>query len=57
MYIYIVEPNSPILIQYDRSSGMLVESMAAKAGALHGLYQDATPFTYVDLQDDIVKLR
>ena len=26
--------------------GMLVESMAGKAGALHGLAQDATPFTY-----------
>jgi DNA-directed RNA polymerase I subunit RPA2 len=27
--------------------GMLVESMAGKAGAMHGLAQDATPFTYV----------
>ena len=27
--------------------GMLVESMAGKAGALHGLAQDATPFEYV----------
>jgi len=26
--------------------GMLVESMAGKAGALHGLCQDATPFKY-----------
>jgi DNA-directed RNA polymerase I subunit RPA2 len=26
--------------------GMLVESMAGKAGALHGHYQDATPFTF-----------
>ena len=25
--------------------GMLVESMAGKAGAMHGLAQDATPFT------------
>lgn len=28
--------------------GMLVESMAGKAGAMHGLAQDATPFKYVD---------
>ena len=27
--------------------GMLVESMAGKAGAMHGLAQDATPFQYV----------
>jgi DNA-directed RNA polymerase I subunit RPA2 len=27
--------------------GMLVESMAAKSGALHGIFQDATPFKYV----------
>ncbi len=27
--------------------GMLVESMAGKAGAMHGLAQDATPFTFV----------
>jgi DNA-directed RNA polymerase I subunit RPA2 len=26
--------------------GMLVESMAGKAGALHGHYQDATPFSF-----------
>jgi len=26
--------------------GMLVESMAAKAGALHAVCQDATPFRY-----------
>jgi hypothetical protein len=26
--------------------GMLVESMAGKAGAMHGLAQDATPFKY-----------
>lgn len=25
--------------------GMLVESMAGKAGAMHGIAQDATPFT------------
>jgi len=24
--------------------GMLIESMAGKAGALHGAFQDATPF-------------
>jgi DNA-directed RNA polymerase I subunit RPA2 len=27
--------------------GMLVESMAGKAGAMHGLAQDATPFKCV----------
>lgn len=27
--------------------GMLIESMAGKAGAMHGLAQDATPFTFV----------
>lgn len=26
--------------------GMLIESMAAKSGALHGIYQDSTPFTF-----------
>lgn len=26
--------------------GMLIESMAGKAGAMHGIAQDATPFTY-----------
>lgn len=26
--------------------GMLIESMAGKAGALHGVKQDATPFTF-----------
>jgi DNA-directed RNA polymerase I subunit RPA2 len=26
--------------------GMLVESMAGKAGAIHGIYQDATPFRF-----------
>ncbi len=29
--------------------GMLVESMAGKAAAMHGLAQDATPFTCVEL--------
>ena len=27
--------------------GMLVESMAGKAGALHGFFQEGTPFQYV----------
>jgi len=27
--------------------GMFIESMAGKAGAMHGLAQDATPFQYV----------
>ena len=26
--------------------GMLVESMAGKAGALHGKFQDSTPFRF-----------
>ena len=26
--------------------GMLLESMAGKSGALHGMYQDATPFSF-----------
>jgi DNA-directed RNA polymerase I subunit RPA2 len=30
--------------------GMLVESMAGKAGAMHGLAQDATPFTFVEFK-------
>jgi DNA-directed RNA polymerase I subunit RPA2 len=25
---------------------MLIESMAGKAGSMHGTYQDATPFSY-----------
>lgn len=29
--------------------GMLVESMAGKAGAMHGVAQDATPFKSVDI--------
>jgi DNA-directed RNA polymerase I subunit RPA2 len=27
---------------------MLVESMAGKAGAMHGIFQDATPFQFHD---------
>ena len=30
--------------------GMLVESMAGKAGSMHGLAQDATPFKCVEVQ-------
>jgi DNA-directed RNA polymerase I subunit RPA2 len=33
--------------------GMLVESMAGKAAAMHGLAQDATPFTFVGPTDTI----
>ena len=33
--------------------GMLVESMAGKAGALHGIYQDATPFTFHESGDRV----
>jgi DNA-directed RNA polymerase I subunit RPA2 len=25
---------------------MLIESMAGKSGAMHGIYQDATPFQF-----------
>ena len=31
--------------------GMLVESMAGKSGALHGMYQDATPFSFHESGD------
>ena len=31
--------------------GMLVESMAGKAGALHGIYEDATPFSFHESGD------
>jgi DNA-directed RNA polymerase I subunit RPA2 len=33
--------------------GMLVESMAGKAGALHGIYQDATPFSFHESGDQV----
>jgi DNA-directed RNA polymerase beta subunit len=33
--------------------GMLVESLAGKAGALHGRFQDASPFTYGSEAGDI----
>eukprot|EP00934_Nitzschia_sp_Nitz4_P004474 Nitzschia sp. Nitz4//scaffold35_size145790//31425//35153//NITZ4_003015-RA/size145790-processed-gene-0.227-mRNA-1//-1//CDS//3329549079//4464//frame0 len=33
--------------------GMLVESMAGKSGALHGIYQDATPFSFHENGDQI----
>ncbi|CAL1530216.1 unnamed protein product [Lymnaea stagnalis] len=33
--------------------GMMIESMAGKAGALHGLYLDATPFTFSEDQPAI----
>jgi DNA-directed RNA polymerase I subunit RPA2 len=29
---------------------MMIESMAGKAGALHGQYYDATPFTFSEDQ-------
>lgn len=32
------------------STGMMIESMAGKAAALHGLYLDATPFTFSEDQ-------
>ena len=33
--------------------GMLIESMAGKSGALHGKFQDATPFTFHESGDKI----
>lgn len=33
--------------------GMLVESMAGKSGALHGMFQDATPFSFHESGDKI----
>jgi len=33
--------------------GMLIESMAGKSGALHGMYQDATPFSFHESGDQI----
>ena len=33
--------------------GMLVESMAAKAGALHGVFQDGTPFRFHEKQRSV----
>jgi len=32
---------------------MLIESMAGKAGALHGIYQDATPFSFHEFGDKL----
>ena len=32
------------------SAGMMIESMAGKSGALHGLFHDATPFTFSEDQ-------
>lgn len=33
--------------------GMLVESMAGKSGALHGLFQDGTPFSFHESGDQV----
>jgi len=30
--------------------GMLIESMAGKSGAMHGMFQDATPFQFHEEQ-------
>ena len=32
---------------------MMIESMAGKAGALHGMYFDSTPFTFSENQPAI----
>lgn len=36
--------------------GMLVESMAAKAGALHGFFQNGTPFSFHETASDKVSI-
>lgn len=36
--------------------GMLVESMAGKSGALHGFYQDATPFSFHETSSEKVSV-
>ncbi|KAL7558519.1 hypothetical protein ACA910_008114 [Epithemia clementina (nom. ined.)] len=36
--------------------GMLVESMAAKAGAMHGFFQNGTPFTFHETASDKVSI-
>ena len=33
--------------------GMLIESMAGKSGALHGMFQDATPFSFHETGDKL----
>jgi len=33
--------------------GMLIESMAGKSGALHGMFQDATPFSFHETSDKL----
>lgn len=33
--------------------GMLIESMAGKSGACHGMFQDATPFTFHEAGDKV----
>ena len=33
--------------------GMLIESMAGKSGALHGMFQEATPFTFHESEDKL----
>jgi len=33
--------------------GMLIESMAGKSGALHGMFQEATPFTFHETGDKL----
>merc|ERR1712032_1559412 len=33
--------------------GMLIESLAGKSGAVHGLFQDSTPFTFHESGDQV----
>jgi DNA-directed RNA polymerase I subunit RPA2 len=38
------------MIMTDCVAGMLIESMAGKSGAMHGMFQDATPFQFHEEQ-------
>lgn len=38
--------NDEILINYQHLLGMMIESMAGKSAALHGITHDATPFKF-----------
>lgn len=33
-------------VVHSKSTGMMIESMAGKSAALHGICHDATPFTF-----------
>jgi DNA-directed RNA polymerase beta subunit len=42
--------SSCLMIMTDCVAGMLIESMAGKSGAMHGMFQDATPFQFHEEQ-------